>query len=63
MVKCLQVYTTGKCYGMHSYLTFWFTGNGLAPTTNKYCDFNATHMCSVTDGKKQLEMSKIKDKI
>ena len=28
-------------------LVFWFAGNGLAPTTNKYYDFNATLMCSV----------------
>ena len=30
-------------------LVFWFAGNGLAPTTNKYYDFNTTLMCSVRD--------------
>ena len=33
----------------HSYLTFCFAGNGLPPTTNKYCDFNATLMCNVME--------------
>ena len=31
----------------HSYLTFWFAGNGLAPTTTKYCHFNAFLIHSV----------------
>ena len=31
----------------HSYLTFWFAGNGLVPTTTKYCHFNAFLMHSV----------------
>ena len=56
-LKCTW-YTTGKKYGIfgkHStkktYLTFWFAGNDLALTTNKYCDFNATFICSVMDEK------------
>ena len=31
----------------HSYLTFWFAGNGLAPTTTKHGHFNAFLMHSV----------------
>ena len=33
-----------------SYVTIWFAGNGLAPTTNKHCDFIATLMCGGTSG-------------
>ena len=36
-------------------------GNGLAPTTNMYCYFNATLMCSILD-KMLFPMSEIKYK-
>ena len=29
-----------------THVAFRFVGNGLAPTTNKYCDINATLTCS-----------------
>ena len=31
----------------HSHLTLWFARNGLAPTTNKFCYFDATFTWSV----------------
>ena len=43
----------------HSYSTFWFTGNGVAPTTNKYCDFNATLTYSVMNEKYNLQCPKL----
>ena len=44
----------------YSHLIFWFTGNGLAPNTNKYCDLNATLTCSVMDEKCNLQCPKLK---
>ena len=44
----------------HSYLTFWFAGNGLAPTTTKYCHFNAFLMHSVRGEKHNLQCPKLK---
>ena len=44
----------------NSYLTFWFAGNGLAPPTNKYCDFNASLAFSVMDDKCNLQSRKLK---
>ena len=44
----------------HSFLTFWFAGNGLAPTTNRYCDFYTTFMCNVVDEKYNLLCPKSK---
>ena len=49
LIKISLKYTT-ECFEAqrkHSYLTFWFVGNGLAPTTTKYCHFNAFLMHSV----------------
>ena len=44
----------------HSYLTFLFVGNGLAPTTTKYCHFNAFLMHSVRSEKYNLQCPKLK---
>ena len=44
-----KLWNIWKAHWEHSYLTVWFTGNGLAPTTNKYCGLNATLACSVMD--------------
>ena len=44
----------------HSYLTFWFAGNGLAPTKTKYCHFNAFLMHSVRGEKYNLQCPKSK---
>ena len=44
----------------HSYLTFWFAGNGLAPTTTRYCHFNTFLMHSVRDEKYNLQCPKSK---
>ena len=44
----------------HSYLTLWFAGNGLAPSTNKYYDFDATLTCSGMDKKCSLHCPKLK---
>ena len=52
----------GKTPWKHPNLTFWFAGNGLTLTTNKYCDFNTTLTCSVMDEVMQFAMSDIKDK-
>ena len=41
-------------------LTFWLAGNGLVPTTNKWCDLNATPKCSVMDEKYNLKYPKLK---
>ena len=43
-----------------SHLTFWFAGNGLAPTTTKYCHFNAFLMHSVRGEKYNLQCPKLK---
>ena len=45
----------------NSYFKIWFDGNGLAPTTNNYCDFNLTLTYSVLDKKMQIGKSEIKD--
>ena len=47
-----------KAQYKHSYLTFWFTANGLAQTTNKYCDFKATLTCSILVAKSNLQCLK-----
>ena len=44
----------------HSYLAFWFAGNGLAPTTTKYCHFNSFLMHSVRGEKYKLQCPKLK---
>ena len=46
-----KLWTVWKAQWKHSHLTIWFAGNGLAPTTNRYCGFNATLACSVMDGR------------
>ena len=43
----------------HSYFTFWFAGNCLAPTTTMYCHFNAFLMHSVKDEKYSLQCPKL----
>ena len=61
-----NIYTIGKVGNIwkiqwkHSYLTFWFAGNCLAPNTNKYGDFNAILSCCVYDGKITLQCTKLK---
>ena len=40
-----MVYVERAMKTMH--FTFWFTGNGLVPTTNNYCNFKATTVSSV----------------
>ena len=47
-----------KAQYKHSYFTFWFTANGLAQTTNKYCDFKATLTCSILVAKSNLQCLK-----
>ena len=42
-----KIWNIWKSKWKHSYSTFWFAGNGLALTTNKFCDLNATIMCSL----------------
>ena len=44
----------------HSYLTFWFAGNGYVPTTTKYCRFNASLVHSVRGEKYNLQCPKLK---
>ena len=44
-----KIWTFWKVQWKHSYLTIWFAGIGLAPTTHRYCGFNATLACSVMD--------------
>ena len=36
------IWNIWKVQWKHTYLIFCFARNGLPPTTNKYCDFNAT---------------------
>ena len=55
-----RIWTIWKSQWKHSYFTFSFTGNGLAPTTNKCCDFNAILSCSVMDEKCNLQCPKLK---
>ena len=49
-----KVWNIRKTQWKLSHLKFWFTANGLAPTTHKYGDFNVTPMCSVMDDKCNL---------
>ena len=44
-----KIWNILKAQWKRSCFTFRFSGNGLAPTTNKYCDFSATLTCSVID--------------
>ena len=44
----------------HSYLIFWFAGNGMAPMTNMYCNFNATLVCGVMEEKCNMQCPKLK---
>ena len=50
----------GKAQGKHSRLAFWLARNGLAPTTNKYCYFNATLTYIVIGEKCNLQCAKFK---
>ena len=34
-----KVWNIWKAQSKHTYLAFWFAGNGMATTKNKYCDF------------------------
>ena len=56
-----KIWNIWKAQCQHLYQTFWFAGNGLAPASNKYCDFKATVMCSVMYIKSnfQLKIHKI----
>ena len=38
---------------------FWFAGNGLPPTTNKYCDFKSKLRCSAMDEKWNFQCPKL----
>ena len=49
-----KIWNIQKTQWKHSYLTFLFVRNGLAPTTNKYCDFDATLIWSDADEKFNL---------
>ena len=55
-----KLWDNWKAQWKHSYLTFWFAGNGLAPTTNRYCDINATIKCNVMDENCNLQCPKLK---
>ena len=44
----------------HSDLTFLFDGNSMAPTTTKYCHFNAFLMHSARSEKYNLQCPKLK---
>ena len=55
-----KIWNILKAQGKHSYSTFRCAGNGLAPTTNKYCDLNATLTCSVMDEKYNFQYPKLK---
>ena len=50
-----KVWNIRKTQWKLSHQTFWFTTNGLAPTINKYGDFNVTPTCSVMDDKWNLQ--------
>ena len=41
-----NIWNIWKAKCKHSKLAFWFAGNSLASSTNKYCDFKATLTCS-----------------
>ena len=49
-----------KAQWKHLYLPFSFAGNSLAPTTTKYCHFNAFLMHSVRGEKCDLQCPKLK---
>ena len=55
-----KIWNIWKVRRKHSHSTFWWTKNSKAPTTNKYCDFNATLTCSVLDEKYNFQYSKLK---
>ena len=50
-----KIWNIWKAQKKHPYLTISLAANGLAPTTNKYCDFNVTLRCSVMDEKCNLQ--------
>ena len=56
-----QLWKLWKAQWKHSYLTFWFAGNGLPPTANNYCDFNATLTCNVIDEECNIQCPKSKE--
>ena len=50
----IKIWNIWKTQWKHAYFTFWFAGNGMAPTINKYYKFNSNPMCSVMDVKCNL---------
>ena len=44
-----RIWNIWKVPWKHTYLIFCFAGNGLPPTTNKYCDFNSTLTLLIPD--------------
>ena len=55
-----EIWNIWKARSKHLCLICWFSGNGSAPTTNKYCDFNATLKSSSMDEKGYLQCPNIK---
>ena len=55
-----EIWNIYKSQKKHWYVTFKFAENGLAATTNTYCDFNSTLMGTVTDGRCNLQYPKLK---
>ena len=57
-----KIWNILKAQWKRSCFTFRCAGNGLAPTTNKYCDFSATLTCSVKNYNLQCPKLKIHKK-
>ena len=55
-----KIWNIWRAQWKHSLRTFWFAGNGLAPTTSKYCYFNATLTGDVMDENCNLQYPKLK---
>ena len=51
-----RLWNIWKARWYHSYVIFWFPGNGLTSTTNKYCYFTVTLTCSVM-GQKEMRFA------
>ena len=55
-----KIWNIWKRKGKRSYLTFWLAGNDMAPTTNKYRDFNPILTSNVLNDKCNLWCPKLK---
>ena len=55
-----NIWNIWKAQWEHSYLTLWFAGSCVAPTTNKYFDLNATLMRRLITKNCILECPKLK---